>query len=699
MRHSRKLSIREMMFSLVVLIAIAMLGLMTLVWYLAHGVTSSLETLSGVEKTALMGKDVRYHTVQIQQFLTDASLTHELDGVQDSRTHADAAQQVLSRLEDMEPSEKTRLQKIARDVEAMQRVGEEMVGAYLKQGVEAGNVLMKRKDDGFDERSLEVQKEVAQLVQDLVAAAQSRGTDVERGGSAMVRKATRVQLTAFSVILIGSLLALFLIGRRINQVILIMDDAFLRLSSGDISFSLETTKDEIGKIGLSFNRFVDQLRATIQQFIDINDQISSSTAQNYLNAHDIANEVAKQSRQVDEIAASATQISSTVTHLAHSTVTASQAAHEVVRLVARGTASLETSVTSMQQVKVRTDESAGVLHLLGKRSTEIGEIAQVINDIAAQTNLLALNAAIEAARAGEQGRGFSVVADEVRQLAVKTAQATSKITHMIKGVQSEAQRSVVSMQSVSSVVTEGVSLIQSAGDALQQITMHSHEMADRMSDLAATAEEQSATIQHMSSHVAMVAKAGRNIANRAKQDSAVADTLATTIADELESIIRGYHFGGEDDQLVEGAELEKALQSVPPLFVWDDDLSVGIPQIDEQHKVLIAIINRLNAAMKKKMSTSIKGKVLEELLDYTKTHFGIEEELFRRHRYQEPECSEHLRAHAAFIKTIDDISKQSLAGKDAVSIKALNFLRRWLIEHIKGTDRKYVPFLLQKGVR
>ena len=697
----KTMSIRQLMIGLVVLIAALMMGLMVLVSDMSHGITRNLKTLAGIEQTALIVKDIRYHTVQVQQFLTDASLTHELDGITDSRQHADAAQLGFQRLEEIEPAEKVRLQKIAGDLDEMRRVGEAMVDAYLKQGVEAGNLLMKQKTTGFDDRSLQVQGEVDQLVQDLEETAKRRGNDVQSGGAALVAHAARLQLAAFVTILICSLLALALIGRRVKNLSQSMEEAFSHLSSGDLSFRLEaTTTDEIGKIGRLFNFSVEQFGLTLQKFLAVNDQISSATAENYINAHDIASEVFKQAQQIDSMAANTTQISATIAQLASSTEGASKAAQEVAGLVQRGSRAIAISVDSMQQVKLRSDESVEVINQLGKRSTEIGKIADVINDIAAQTNLLALNAAIEAARAGEQGRGFSVVADEVRQLAVKTAQATNKITEMIKSVQSEAQRSVVSMQSVSSVVTDGVALIRDAGDALQQIIVHSNSVASRMSDLAEATAEQSTTVAHLAKNIDVVAKAGRNIAERAEKDAAAADTLAVTVADELGGVIQYYRFGEDDAQrYLEDHELDAVLQSVPPLFVWDDDLSVGIGRVDEQHKVLIAIINRLNAAMKKRMSAPVIGKVITELLNYTKEHFSMEEELFKRYAYHEPEYSQHLRAHAEFIDTLADIKKKHERGDDTVSLSILSLLRRWLIEHIKGTDKKYVPFLLQRGVR
>gem|GEM_PF-3060518 len=687
------------MTSLVALISILMFGLMVMVWYMSRDVSGAMKVLTEFGQTALMVKDIRYHTVQVQQFLTDASLTHELKGIVEARIHTDAAKAIFNRLATIDSNKQNRFQKIANDLKEMQQVGEEMVNTYIKSGMEAGNILMKQPATGFDDRSLYVQKEVDRLVQDLEESLKQRGNDVSTGGQVIVVRAAEIQIFFFAIVFVCSLLALFLVKLRIKKVIAGLDEAFSMLSKGNLTFRMDATASgEMGQIARTFNDFVEQFRDTIREFLHINDQISSSSAENYINAHDTADGVEKQSQQINEMAIAAVQINSTISYLADNAIIASKAAREVAGLVQQGSASISTSIGSMRQVKARSEESAQILELLGQRSTEIGKIAEVIKDIAAQTNLLALNAAIEAARAGEQGRGFAVVADEVRQLAVKTAQATGKITEMIKGVQNEAQRSVTSMRAVAEGVTQGVTLIQGAGDILRKITTHSDSVASRMMDIASATEEQSTTTQHLSLNIEAIAKVARSIANRAQQDATVADTLATSIVEELENAIQRYRLDQEDVYL-EGSALEQILHSVPPLVKWEDDLSVGISRVDEQHKVLISLINRLNAAMKKRMGTSVTGEILKQLVDYTKTHFSMEEELFQRYHYPEPERSNHLRAHASFVKTLEEVHQKFLRGDETVGIKILNFLRRWLIEHIKGTDKKYVPFFLKNGIR
>jgi len=126
-------------------------------------------------------------------------------------------------------------------------------------------------------------------------------------------------------------------------------------------------------------------------------------------------------------------------------------------------------VNEVREIARTVDDLAKLITALGDGSKQIGEIVSVIKDIADQTNLLALNAAIEAARAGEQGRGFAVVADESGNLRKKTAHSTSEIGNMIKAIQDETDRAVVSMEEGTKKVAVGVGLANLAGEGLHKI--------------------------------------------------------------------------------------------------------------------------------------------------------------------------------------------------------------------------------------
>lgn len=132
------------------------------------------------------------------------------------------------------------------------------------------------------------------------------------------------------------------------------------------------------------------------------------------------------------------------------------------------------------------------------------------------------------------------------------------------------------------------------------------------------------------------------------------------------------------------------------LINWSAEWSVGLVTIDTQHQKLIGYINELNEAMAQRKGKDIVEKILAGLVEYTKTHFANEELLFRTHNY--PEAVAHKMKHDELAKKVMQFQKDFHDGKTVMSVEIMAFLKDWLLNHIKGTDMKYSPFLKSKGV-
>ena len=135
--------------------------------------------------------------------------------------------------------------------------------------------------------------------------------------------------------------------------------------------------------------------------------------------------------------------------------------------------------------------------VLVESSQQIGDIVEVIEEIADQTNLLALNAAIEAARAGDQGRGFAVVADEVQRLAERAATATKQIDVLVRTIQTDTNEAVVSMERSTTDVVGGALLAENAGAALQEIEQVSNQISSLVQNISSSSRSQSAAAQNI----------------------------------------------------------------------------------------------------------------------------------------------------------------------------------------------------------
>ncbi|MHB8578587.1 MAG: bacteriohemerythrin [Ignavibacteriaceae bacterium] len=132
------------------------------------------------------------------------------------------------------------------------------------------------------------------------------------------------------------------------------------------------------------------------------------------------------------------------------------------------------------------------------------------------------------------------------------------------------------------------------------------------------------------------------------------------------------------------------------LLNWSDEYSVKIKSIDQQHSKLVDLINQLHSAMKDGKGKEVIGKVINELISYTQVHFAHEESLMSKYSY--PGYVKHKSLHDELVKQVLEIEKEIKSGKTVISQDILRFLKKWLVEHIVGTDKLYTAFMNSKGI-
>jgi len=222
--------------------------------------------------------------------------------------------------------------------------------------------------------------------------------------------------------------------------------------------------------------------------------------------------------------------------VSENTQTLNETAEKTREAARKGEGAVEQTVKGMDSIKIKVFETAKKIRDLGEHSQQIGEIVQVIDDIAEQTNLLALNAAIEAARAGEHGKGFAVVADEVRKLAERSGKATKEIAELIGNIQKVTGEAVAEMEAGTSEVEQGAGLAVDAGNALKEILQNVEDTYRQIQNISAASEQISASSHEVVSTVNNVSSVTEQNTAATEEMSASADRLAG-MARELKDIV------------------------------------------------------------------------------------------------------------------------------------------------------------------
>ena len=356
----------------------------------------------------------------------------------------------------------------------------------------------------------------------------------------------------------------------------VLGNSFITMQSNlrEIIGKLKASSDRLGAASQQLSVTAEQTGEAIEQIACISTQIAKSATEQARGLQDtgesmnelaevierITNGSAEQDSGIRDTSEIVSSVRESAMRMASNAQNVAQSANQSAEQARQGAEIAQMTMDGMTRIKSSVDIVSEKVSQLGERSTEIGKIVNVIDDIAAQTNLLALNAAIEAARAGEQGRGFAVVSDEVRKLAERTASATKEISELIEGVQGSVGESISAMGEGATEVESGFKLASDIGNALTHINKATDSVNVQVNDIVADIQQMTAAADNMVRSVKLVSDSVEHNSTAAQQMSANSSQVGVAV--ESVAAIAQEHSASTQEVSASAQEVSAQIQQV-----------------------------------------------------------------------------------------------------------------------------------------
>lgn len=352
-------------------------------------------------------------------------------------------------------------------------------------------------------------------------------------------------------ILAVSIIVTILVTLSITKPIQLLSKNAESIGAGDLSTIVQSNRqDEIGRLTLSFNKMLQNLREMIKNIdrysIELNETSSlllskanetkSASREIAATMEEITGNSSSQHQTLNESVHVIEEMSIGVNHIAESSSQASELAAHTFTEVGQGNQKLEEVIRQMEAISDSVNRSSVMITNLKEHSNEISSIVGIISGISSQTNLLALNAAIEAARAGESGKGFAVVAEEVRKLAELSAKSTESIQALIERINGDTNNTAAAMDIVLHDVKKGMSVVSEAGAVFNSILASIEGVAKQIEEVTSTSEEMSASAEEITASAFETARMAEQAAASTQQTVSITNRQDHLIADMAHSV-------------------------------------------------------------------------------------------------------------------------------------------------------------------
>jgi twitching motility protein PilJ len=326
---------------------------------------------------------------------------------------------------------------------------------------------------------------------------------------------------------------------RNQQAILTLLDEMGDLADGDLTVQAHVTEDITGAIADSINYAIEALRNLVTTINNTSSQVAASAQGSRATAMHLAEASDYQAQQIRNAGEAVAVIAKSAGQISENSTESTDVAKRSVDIASQGATTVRKTIESMDGIREQIQETSKRIKRLGESSQEIGNIVELIDDIADQTNILALNAAMQAAMAGEAGRGFAVVADEVQRLAERSGNATKQIEALVKTIQTDTHEAVISMEQSTAGVVSGARLAEESGEALKEIENVSTYIAELIQGISDSARQQASEVSSISDTMNVIQEITTQTADGTNKTAESVGKLAE-MAEDLQGSVAGF---------------------------------------------------------------------------------------------------------------------------------------------------------------